>query len=307
MFDLTNPIYHDADKAREYLESLLWPNGPVCPRCGERERVTRLTGKSARPGLVRCNSCRRSFTVTVKTIFEDSKIPLHKWLLGFRLMAASKKGISAHQLHRSLHVTYKTAWFMAHRIREAMKSNDPRQFGDDGGMVEVDETFIGRDPTREVKHGGFHHKMKVLSLLDRSRGQIRSLVVDRLKAPDLAPIMFHNIAPEARLMTDEAGHYYAFRNSFAEHITVNHARLEYVRGKAHTNTIEGAFSIFKRMIKGTYQKTSKHHLHRYLAEFDFRYCHRIANGYDDSQRTDIALLGAAGRRLTYRRTGLVSA
>ena len=306
MFILTDPIYNDADKAREHLEALHWPDGPVCPRCGETTRVKRLAGKSTRPGVVMCNPCRRPFTVTVGTVFEDSKIPLNKWLLGFRLMASSKKGVSAHQLHRSLGITYKSAWFMAHRVREAMKSNDPNQLGEDGGAVEVDETFIGREPGMVVKQGP-HHKIKVLSLVDRNTGRARSVVVDNLKPVDLAPIMFHNIARTGRLMTDEAHHYRAFSLAFAEHHSVRHGANEYVRGEVHTNTIEGYFSIFKRGMKGIYQQCAKHHLHRYLAEFDFRYTHRANRGYDDGARTDLALKGASGRRLTYRRTGLVSA
>lgn len=306
MLDLTDPIYTDPDKAREYLESLHWPDGPVCPRCGEATRVKRLAGRTTRAGLVMCNSCRRPFTVTVKTIFEDSKIPLNKWLWAFRQYAASKKGLSAHQLHRSLGITYKSAWFMHHRVMEAMKSNDPKQFGEQGGMVEIDETFIGREPGKPVKAGMFH-KMKVLALVDRATGRARAVVVDSLKATDIAPIIFHNVAREARLMTDEAYHYTAFSKSFADHLRVNHSKVEYVRGEAHTNTIEGYFSIFKRGMKGIYQHCAKHHLHRYLAEFDFRYTFRAANGYGDAGRADVALLGARGRRLTYRRTGLVSA
>lgn len=238
-------------------------------------------------------------------MFADSKVPLNKWLLATHLLCASKKGMSAHQLHRMIGVTYKTAWFMFHRIREAMKSNDPDRFGEDGGMVEVDETFIGREPGTKFRPA-FHHKMKVLALVDRNTCRSRAIVVDSLTAKDIAPIMFHNIAREARLMTDEAQHYGAFSLAFADHQTVRHGKLEDVRGEAHTNTIEGYFSIFKRGMKGVYQHCGKTHLHRYLAEFDFRYTNRIANGVNDDQRAEIALKGIAGRRLTYRRIGLAA-
>jgi transposase-like protein len=305
MYDLTSPIYRDAETAREYLEALHWPNGPVCPRCGETERVKRLGGKTSRPGVVMCNPCRRTFTVTVGTVFEDSKIPLHKWLLGFRLMAGSKKGISAHQLHRSLGVTYKTAWFLAHRIREAMRSGDLAPFGSGGGIVEVDETFIGREPGRKIGPG-YAHKMKVLALVDRDTGRSRAMVVDGLNVSILAPIVLKNMAREARLATDEANYYRFIGSQFADHKTVNHAAGEYVRGNVHTNTIEGYFSIFKRGMKGIYQHCGKQHLHRYLAEFDFRYCNRQANGVDDVTRTAVALKGAQGKRLTYRRPALAA-
>jgi transposase-like protein len=315
MTNLTAPRFIDADAAREHLEALHWPQGPFCPHCGsvDAKRLPEQRGKpskrspegSIRKGVIQCNGCRKQFTVTVGTVFADSKVPLNKWLLATHLLCASKKGMSAHQLHRMIGVTYKTAWFMFHRIREAMKSNDPDQFGEDGGMVEVDETFIGREPGTKLKPG-FGHKMKVLALVDRNTGRSRAVVVDSLKAKDIAPIMFHNIAREARLMTDEAYHYGAFSAAFSDHQTVNHSKLEYGRGEAHTNTIEGYFSIFKRGMKGIYQHCAKTHLHRYLAEFDFRYTNRIANGVNDDQRAEIALKGIAGRRLTYRRIGLAA-
>lgn len=309
MFDLTSPIYGDAGKAREYLEALHWPDGPVCPRCGETKRVKRLAGKSTRPGVVMCNPCRRPFTVTVGTVFEDSKIPLHKWLLGFRLMAGSKKGISAHQLHRSLSVTYKTAWFMAHRIREAMREGELAPFGSGGGIVEVDETFIGVEPTAKnfsKPKTGYHHKMKVLALVDRDTGRSRAMVIDYVAVDIIIPILRENIVREARMVTDESGVYRRLRRDFAAHGTVNHGVGEYGRGEIHTNTIEGYFSIFKRGMKGVYQHCGKKHLHRYLAEFDFRYSNRAANGIDDAARTDAALKGAAGKRLTYRRPALAA-
>lgn len=300
MFNLTNPIYSDPNKAREYLESIHWPNGPVCPRCGGTEKIRKLEGKSTRPGVYKCNACRKPFTVTVGTIFEDSKIGLHKWLLAFRLMAGSKKGISAHQLHRSLGITYKSAWFMAHRVRESMRSGDLAPFGSGGGAVEVDETFIGRKAGAPVK-GAYHHKMAVLGLVDRETGRSRLIHVEKAAGSLIQPIVLANLSREARLMTDESTIYRKIGRVFAEHGTVLHYNKEYVRGDITTNTVEGAFSIFKRGMRGVYQHCAEKHLHRYLAEFEFRYSFREANGTDDAARTDKALLGAIGRRLTYRR------
>lgn len=200
--DLTAPRFTNPDAAREHLEALRWPEGPFCPHCGSVD-ATRLKAGKARPGTVQCNDCRQQFTVTVGTVFESSKVPLHKWLLVNHLMCASKKGISAHQVHRMIGVTYKTAWFMCHRLREAMRSNDPGTFGDGGGIVEVDETFIGRDRSVEKKTGGFQHKMKVLALVDRATGGSRAMVVDRLTAADVAPHVNFNLAREAQLVTDK--------------------------------------------------------------------------------------------------------
>jgi transposase-like protein len=301
MSALSAKHFHDEEAAYAYVEARIWPQGPVCPHCGGVDRIGKMGGKSTRIGAYKCYQCRKPFTVKIGTIFESSHVALNIWLQAMYLIAGSKKGISSNQLHRTLGVTLKTAWFMSHRIREAMKSNDPGMFGETGGMVEVDETYIGREPGSVVTRGG-HHKLKVLALVDRETGRSRAMVVDSTKATDLAPIIFHNIAREARLMTDEAYHYSAFSLSFADHQTVNHRRAEYVRGEAHTNTIEGYFSIFKRGMKGVYQHCAKKHLNRYLAEFDFRYTHRVANGYNDTNRADQLLLGVVGRRLTYKRS-----
>ena len=298
MFDLTNPIYHDADKAREHLEAMVWPEGVFCKHCGSVS-VTKLQGKSTRPGVYKCRDCRKPFTVTVGTIFEDSKIKLNKWLLAFRLMAGSKKGISAHQLGRSLGITYKSAWFMAHRIREAMRSGDLSPFGSDGGAVEVDETYIGRKAGSGAPKGGWSHKMTVLGLVDRNTGRSRFFHVEKPGAP-IQSIVLDNLSREARLMTDEHVMYRKIGREFAEHSSVMHFNKEYARGDVTTNTIEGAFSIFKRGMKGIYQHCREKHLHRYLAEFEFRYSNRIANGIDDTERTNIALRGIVGRRLMYR-------
>jgi transposase-like protein len=278
---LENEIFTDATKACEWLETELWPDGPVCPHCGVLHRATKVQGKSHRVGLYMCNECRLQYTVTVGTVMEQSHIPLNKWLMAFFLLSASKKGMSTHQLHRKLGVSYKAAWFMMHRIREGMRDGQLAPMGGAGGIVEADETFIGREPGKEKKRS-FHHKMKVLSLIDRDTKQARSMVVDDLKPDTVAPILRENMAREARLATDEAGHYLHVGKEFAEHGVVRHGGEEYVRGEIHTNTLEGYFSVFKRGMKGTYQHCGKKHLHRYLAEFDFRYNNRIALGVDDT-------------------------
>lgn len=301
----TEARFTNPDAARAHLEAIRWPSGPVCPHCGGTERNSLLRGKSHRPGLYFCGDCREPFTVTVGTVFERSKIPLTKWLLAMQLMCSSKKGISSHQLHRALGVTYKTAWFMSHRIREAMRSGSLAPFGSGGGSVEVDETFIGNDKSKPVRRG-YDHKHKVLSLVDRATGQSRSVVVDNLHWETLRPILQENISHEARILTDDAAHYNVVRVYFSGHETVNHSAAEYVRiadRSVHTNTVEGYFSIFKRGMKGVYQHCGKQHLHRYLAEFDFRYNNRIALGVNDASRADIALKGITGKRLTYRRIG----
>jgi transposase-like protein len=302
--DLTKPMFTDPEKAREYLESVRWPRGPICPHCGSVENMTALKGKSHRAGLYQCNSCREPFTVTVGTLYERSHIPLNKWLLATHLMSASKKGISAHQLHRMLKITYKSAWFMAHRIREAMRPASPIPMGQGGGGVEIDETYIGRDPLKSKPKYGPAQKQRVLSLVDRSSGRAVSMVADSMHAKTLIPILKENIAREARILTDGAAHFKILPLLFADHQSVDHGRNEYVRVSdrtVHTNTIEGFFSIFKRGMKGTYQHCGKQHLHRYLAEFDFRYSERAKLGVSDSQRADKALKGISGKRLTYRR------
>ena len=299
--------FNDAIKAREYLERIRWPDGPICPHCGSIGGHYELQGKAHRPGLWKCHDCREQFSVTVGTVFKRSKIALHTWLKAVYLLCSSKKGISSHQLHRTLGVTYKTAWFMTHRIREAMRTGALAPFGSNGGAVEVDETFIGNDRDKKpkgVKKGrGYEHKNKVLSLVDRTTGQARSMVIDNLSAKTVIPILQANIAQEARVLTDEAGQYQHTRRHFSAHNFVTHGSGEYVSATdrtVHTNTIEGFFSIFKRGMKGVYQHCGKQHLHRYLSEFDFRYNNRIALGVNDTMRTDAALKGISGKRLTYR-------
>jgi transposase-like protein len=314
MTNLTAPHFTDEDKAREHLEALRWPTGPFCPHCGSfnakrlppvRGRKTKTHPEGAiRAGVVQCRDCREQYSVTVGTVFEASKVPLHKWLLCNHLMVSSKKGISAHQIHRMLGVTYKTAWFMCHRIREAMRDVEPTAFGSGGGMVEADETFIGNKEGSKRRKIAYHHKMKVISLVDRDSGSARSFVIDGVGVRDIFPILGENISREAKLMTDELGAYKALGWNFAIHHTVTHSAGEYVNlanRLLHTNTVEGYFSIFKRGMKGIYQHCREKHLHRYLAEFDFRYSNRIANGIDDTERASIALRGIYGKRLTYRR------
>ncbi|MPY74310.1 MAG: IS1595 family transposase [Alphaproteobacteria bacterium] len=298
---LSAPHFHNEEAAYAFVEARVWPKGRVCPHCGVVDRSSKMQGKSTRIGAYKCYACRKPFTVKVGTIFEASHVPLNKWLQAMYLMCASKKGISSNQLHRTLGVTLKTAWFMSHRIREAMRPASLSPMGGNGGMVEVDETFIGRKKGKEIRHG-YEHKMKVLSLVDRETGRAHSMVVDKLNTKTVRSIVLENVDREARLMTDEARHYIKVGRKFADHQVVRHNVGEYGRGEAHTNTIEGFFSIFKRGMKGVYQHCSEEHLHRYLAEFDFRYNERIANGVDDVERAEKALKGVVGRRLTYRTT-----
>ena len=298
---LSAPHLNNEDAAFAYVEARLWPNGPVCPHCGETERVNRMGGKATRKGLHKCYQCRKQFTVRQGTIFESSHLPLKVWLQAIFLIASSKKGISSHQLQRMLGVTLKTAWFLSHRIREAMRCGD---LGPMGGIVEVDETYIGRLSDAGNPKGGVAHKMKVLSLVERSTGRAKSVVFQRATAGEIIPIVRQNVAAEAHLMTDE---YIVYRTSnlkalFADHSMVCHQFGEYARGKVHTNTVEGFFSIFKRGMKGVYQHCRAKHLHRYLAEFDFRYSNRIALGCDDLTRADRILSGFVGKRLTYQQS-----
>lgn len=300
---LSRKEFHDEQAAYDYVEARVWPHGATCPKCGERERVSKMGGKSTRIGTYKCYKCRKPFTVKVGTIFEASHVPMTLWLQAIYLMCASKKGISSNQLHRVLGVTLKTAWFMSHRIREAMRSGDLAPMGGPDGTVESDETFIGNDPDYKGSRRVYHHKMKVLSLVDRDSGKARSFVVDKITQKAIYPILQENIDRETRLMTDKAPWYNTVKTMFPKHDSVDHGVNEWARGATHTNTVEGYFSIFKRGMKGTYQHCSKRHLHRYLAEFDFRYSNRQALGPDDAVRADIALKGIVGKRLTYETAG----
>jgi transposase-like protein len=298
--DITAPIFSDENAAREHLETQRWPHGPCCPHCGEAEQITKLTGKMHRPGVYQCNACRKQFTVTVGTVFERSKVPLHKWLLATYLLSASKKGMSSHQLHRMLGVTYKTAWFMTHRIREAMR--EPAGAGLLGGpntVVEVDETFVG-GKAKNRADGKVPPKEAVMALVERD-GRVRSFHVASVNAKTLRPILTKQLDRKSYIMTDEAPYYTATGREFGGHGTVNHSVEEYVRGGFwHTNTVESYFAILKRGIFGVYHHVSPKHLKRYVGEFDFRY---NARGISDAARADRALRGIEGKRLTYRRTG----
>lgn len=303
---LSAPHFHSEDAAFAYVEARIWPEGPVCPHCGGCERISKMQGKSTRKGLYKCYQCRKPFTVKIGTIFESSHVALHIWLQAMYLIAGSKKGISSNQLHRVLGVTLKTAWFMSHRIREAMRAGDLAvPFGSEGGAVEVDETYIGHK--KEAK--GLRrtaHMYGVLALVDRDTRTMRSYVFNEFRKDEIHPIVRENISREARLMTDEAPMYKKIGREFAEHGTTMHGLGEYVSRfdrTIHSNTVEGAFSIFKRGMKGVYQHCGGQHLHRYLAEFEFRYNNRIALGCNDADRADALLKGITGKRLTYQTIG----
>jgi transposase-like protein len=293
----------DEQAAYDWVEAQLWPDGPICPYCKGTKRISKMQGKSTRIGFYKCYVCRKKFNVKVGTIFESSHVPMHHWLQAFHLMAGSKKGISANQLHRTLNVTLKTGWFIGHRIREAMRTGSlAPPMGSDGssGVVEVDETFIGRKKGMP-KRRGTGHKHAVLSLVER-QGRVRSVHVQDIKTATVVPIVNANVAREARVMTDDALQYEGKLAGYAEHGVVNHSAKEYVRGDIHTNTVESYFSVFKRGMRGVYQHCSERHLHRYLAEFDFRHNNRIALGVNDEQRAANMVKGVRGKRLTYRPT-----
>lgn len=298
--DLQNPIFQDAEKAREFLEATRWPDGPVCPHCGSIENIHKLAGKAHRPGLYQCNACEGQFSVTVGTLFERSKIPLNKWLLATHLLCASKKGISSHQLHRMLGVTYKTAWFMTHRIRESMREGKfSGPLGGQNKVVEIDETYVGGKAGNR-KSRKVAPKEAVVALVERD-GKVRSFHVARVNSKTLRPIIVKQASRKSYVMTDESAVYPKIGDEFAGHGTVNHSIEEYVRGGFwHTNTVENYFSILKRGMVGTYQHCSPKHLKRYVGEFDFRYNSRKVS---DAERAVEALKGIGGKRLTYRRAG----
>ena len=302
MFDLTNPIFTDADKAREHLEAVNWPEGPFCPHCGECENLHRLAGKSTRAGLIQCNSCLKNFTVTVGSVFERSKVPLNKWMLATYLIASSKKGISAHQMHRMLSVTYKTAWFMMHRIREGMKTEPTGPLGGPGKIVEADETFVG-GKARNRAHRKPAAKKMVVALIERG-GEARSFHVANIHANVVRAALVTNVDRASQLMTDNAHTYWAVGREFAKHGSTIHSLREYAKGDVHSNTAENFFSIFKRGVIGTYHHMSAVHLHRYCVEFDFRYNSRSIS---DGERADKLLRGIVGKRLTYRRVDRLAA
>jgi transposase-like protein len=303
MFDLTNPIFTDADKAREHLEAVNWPDGPFCPHCGEYKNVHRLQGKSTRPGLIQCNSCLKNFTVTVGTVFERSKVPLNKWMLATYLLSSSKKGMSAHQIHRMLGVTYKTAWFMCHRIREAMDQDSGPLGGSPDKIVEADETYVGGKSSNRA-FGGIPVKQVIVTLVERD-GRARSFHVANVHAATIRPLLFQHADRLSSLMTDESPAYTKAGEHYWTHETVVHRDKQYSKkGGWHTNTVENFFSIFKRGIVGVYHHVSQAHLGRYAREFDFRYNHRSIS---DSERSDQLLRGIVGKRLMYRRPHALAA
>jgi transposase-like protein len=279
----------------------VWPNGPVCPHCGGFDRIGKMGGKSTRIGVYKCYQCRKPFRVTVGTVFESSHVPLRLWLQAVHLLASSKKGISSNQLHRTLGVTLKTAWFMSMRVREAMRVIGVEPMGGAGEIIEIDETKFGKveGAPKHLKPGfAGSWRNTVLSLVTRG-GEVRSFHVDGTTSAQLLPIIRANISKEAFVISDEWGAYGALGKEYWMHQTINHSIDEYVRGIVHTNTVEGFYSIFKRGMKGVYQHCKEKHLHRYIAEFDFRYSNRVALGINDVARADRALKGIVGKRLTY--------
>lgn len=294
--------FHNEEAAYAFVEARLWPNGPVCPHCGGVDRISKMGGKSTRIGAYKCYQCRKPFTVKVGTVFEASHVPMRHWLQAIFLMSSSKKGISSNQLHRTLGCTLKTAWFISHRIREAMRATGFEPMGGAGKTVEVDETYIGRlEGVPKPKSGGAAHKNVVLTLVERG-GSARSFHIDSTTLNEITKIVRENVNRETIINTDEGRWYSQLGAHFFSHDAVNHSRKEYARGDITTNTVEGYYSIFKRGMKGVYQHCGEKHLHRYLSEFDFRYSNRVALGVDDVARAEKALRGVVGKRLTYRTT-----
>jgi transposase-like protein len=290
-----------------HLEGLLWADGVVCPKCGTVDQAGKLNGVKGKNGKIRlglwkCYSCRKQFTVRVGTVFESAHVPLNKCLQAVHLLCSSKKGISSHQLHRTLEIDYKSAWFLSHRIREAMRDGSLTPIGGGGKVVEVDETFYGKleGAPKHIK-AGLHSSWRntILALVERG-GSVRTFHIDGTTMATLLPIIRVNIQRESAIMTDEWKAYGPLGKEYASHETVNHLAKEWARGEVSTNTVEGYFSLFKRGMKGVYQHCSEKHLHRYLAEFDFRYSHRVKLGIDDTARTTKALKGMVGKRLTYQ-------
>ena len=293
---------HDEATAYAWVGARLWPEGPVCPHCGGVDRISKMKGKSTRIGAYKCYQCRKPFTVKVGTVFEDSHVPMRHWLQAIYLMCSSKKGVSSNQLHRTLGVTLKTAWFMSHRLREAMRVVGAEPMGGEGKIVEIDETIFGKQEgaPKDASFKGSNFRNIVLTLVERG-ASARSFHVDGKSAAELAHVIRANVARETRIMTDEARQYKPIGHEFASHESVDHKADEYVRGDVHTNTVEGFYSVFKRGMKGVYQHCGERHLHRYICEFDFRYNNRVRLGIDDVERTD-ALKGIVGKRLTYQTT-----
>ena len=300
---LSQPQFHNEAAAYKWVEARVWPEGPNCPHCGGVERISKMAGKSTRMGVYKCYQCRKPFTVKVNTVFESSHVKLHLWLQAMFLMSSSKKGISSNQLHRTLGVTLKTAWFMSHRIREAMRVVGIEPMGGEGSIIEADETYFGDKElvTKRTKKGksGLSGKRAVVALVQRN-GKARTFYAPQINKLTMNQIIAENLHPDTRLHTDESRLYSDVLQMVDQHEMVKHYSGEYVRGETHTNTVEGYFSIFKRGMKGIYQHCSEKHLQRYLSEFDFRYSNRIALGVNDPARTELAIKGIVGKRLTYR-------
>lgn len=298
---LSDKHFHNEKAAYAFVEARVWPKGAVCPHCGGFDRISKMNGKSTRIGAYKCYQCRKPFTVKIGTVFEDSHIKLHLWLQAIFLMASSKKGISSNQLHRTLGITLKSAWFMSHRIREAMRTVHVEPMGGSGEIVEADETFYGMQEGQPKRRQGSGSRSKntILSLVQRDGG-VRSFHVDDTTIGKLIPIIRANVNEETAMMTDEWRSYNSLGSLFASHETVKHSAYEYVRGNVTTNTVEGFFSIFKRGMKGVYQHCKERHLHRYLSEFDFRYSNRAKLGVNDEMRAERLLKGIVGKRLTYQ-------
>lgn len=307
--------FHDEAAAYKWVEARVWPNGPVCPHCGGVERISKMKGKSTRIGTYKCYQCRKPFTVKVGTVFESSHVPMNLWVQALALMSSSKKGFSANQFHRILGVSLKTAWFMAHRIRLAMAAVGLEPMGGAGKIVEVDEAYMGEleenpppspqrrgQPYTRGGRGGARTKRTIIGLVERG-AEVRMFHVGRATKETVGKIIRENVAKESRLQTDESLLYREVGKEYAAHETVEHRSKEYARGDVTTNSVEGAFGVFKRGMKGIYQHCAEKHLHRYLSEFDFRYNNRIALGVDDVARTEQLARGIVGKRLTYRTVG----
>ena len=311
---LSKPYFHNEAAAFTYLESVIWSEGVVCPHCGViggrvydlsdvHGKVSKKSPEGAiRHGLKKCGGCRKQFTVKVGTVFEHGRMPLHKMLQAVYLVTSSKKGISAHQLHRTLEITYKSAWFLCHRIREAMRDDLLIPFGGEGGEVQADETYYGNleGVQKAPKARGFSHKMRIVSLLDKNTGKTRSIYAPTIGAGEVSRIVLDNVERESHLVTDESRYYWRVGKQFAVHTKVFYGAGNYVKDGRTTNDTEGFFSIFKRGMRGVYQHCSEKHLHRYLAEFDFRYSNRAGNGFDDVLRSVEAMKGISGKRLIYK-------
>jgi transposase-like protein len=300
--DITKPIYNDDDAARVHLETLLWPEGPVCPRCGVNgDRITKLMGKSTRPGVYKCKDCRKPFSVTVGTVMERSHVPLAKWVLAAQLMTSSKKGMSAKQLERMMGIGYETAWFLFHRLRECTIT-DPKSGPIGGGnkVVESDETYVGGKAKNAHKSKPIPKKHAVVTLVERD-GAVRAKHVPNVTAANIKEHLFANADKASYLMTDESKVYITVGKKFAGHMSVNHSKDEYVRlgGFVHVNTAESFHALVKRGMYGTYHAVSEHHLQRYIDEAAFKWNTRISVGIDDAMRAEILLKGAKGKRLLY--------